>query len=405
MSTRDDGLKILQALGKYGELIMSAYEDNKGRLDYSDNNVRAVDDMVRLRLALFDLPDNNQPRLNSTVMALLDQSLRTSRLKMVNADVGESIEGIEFLANEYLAAKQAGGQADAQGYLSDLEANVLSLCDNLMDQARSIWRQIDSDFGSVSRLSGKIALNKNALRKVSNLLQSLDLINAESLYTLGMRDKNLRGILQVRLPLAIDSCRKDLSDALHRLNKMLFKLSQLEARACMVNDFVHHSDAGEGFDLSGYADSTEVPDIFRAVEPLPAFGAADPKNATLELDLAAIIGGLRKETPPEEKQAAKPVSAGGPDNQRETLLVSPFKEAVREVFVECLTENRMVSGMACFEKAPEGTDMEIWLYGLMAEYSAMSQQDRAYFEIQYPGRSDVYFTGNYYANDVVICPR
>ena len=101
MSTRDDGLKILKALGKYGELIMTAYEESKGKLDYSEKNSRAVDDMLRLRLAVSDPANNNQPRLNSTIMTLLDQSLRTSRLKMVNADVGESIEGIEFLANEY----------------------------------------------------------------------------------------------------------------------------------------------------------------------------------------------------------------------------------------------------------------------------------------------------------------
>ena len=189
MSTRDDGLKILSALGKYGELIMTAYEDNKGRLDYSEKNARAVDDMVRLRLAVFDLPDSSQPRLNTTVMTLLDQSLRSSRLKMVNADVGEAMEGIEFLAAEYLSCRQAGGSTDAQGHLIDLDTNVASLCDNLMDQARAIWRQIDSDFGSVSLLSSKIALNKNALRKVNNLLQSLDLINVESLYTLGMRDR------------------------------------------------------------------------------------------------------------------------------------------------------------------------------------------------------------------------
>lgn len=405
MSTREDGLKILQALGKYGELIMTAYEDNKGRLDYSEKNTRAVDDLVRLRLAVFDLPDNDQPRLNSTVMTLLDQSLRTSRLKMVNADVGESIEGIEFLAREYLSAKQAGEQEDAQGYLNDLDINVVSLCDNLTDQARLIWRQIDSDFGSVSRLAGKIALNKNALRKVSHLLQSLDLINVESLYTLGMHDKNLRGILQVRLPLAIDSCRKDLSDALHRLNRMLFKLNQLEARARMVNDFVIHCDTQAGSDRADYAERTDVPELFRAVNPLPAFGAADPGNALLELDLAAIIAGLRKEMPPEEKRATALVSASETDNQREILSVSPFKEAVRKVFEECLTQNRPMSGCACFEMAPQGADMEIWLYGLMAEYSAMSQQDRAFFELQFPGNADAFFTGNYYANDVLICPR
>lgn len=405
MSTRDDGLKILAALAKYGELIMTAYEENKGRLDYSESNVRAIDDMVRLRLALFDVPENSQPRLNSTVMSLLDQSLRTSRLKMVNADVGEAVEGIEFLAGEYLSAKQAGSKTDADGHLSDLEANTLSLCDNLMEQARAIWRQIDSDFGSVSLLASKIALNKNALRKVSGLLQSLELINIEALYDLGRGDRELRGILQIRLPSAIDVCRKDLSDALHRLNKMLFKLNQLEKRARLVNDFVHYCDHQPGLDFSNYADRPEVPPIFMAITPMQIFGGADPQNSLIELDLADIIQGLRKDIPAGENRAVALLSANVPDNQLETLVVSPFKKAVRQVFFECLAQNASMSGTACFTMAPEGTDIEIWLYGLMAEYSAMSQQDRGFFEVQYPGLADEYFNGNYYARDVVICPR
>jgi len=405
VSTRDDGLKILAALAKYGDLIMTAYEDNKGRLDYSDKNMRAIDDMVRLRLALFDVTENSQPRLNSTVMYLLDQSLRTSRLKMVNADVGEAIEGIEFLAGQYLSSRQAGSKIDADGHLNDLEANTLSLCDNLMEQARSIWRQIDSDFGAVSLLTSKIALNKNALRKVSALLQSLELINIEALYDLGRGDRELRGILQTRLPIAIDACRKDLSDALHRLNKMLFKLNQLEKRARLVNDFVHYCDHQSELDITNYADRPEVPATCMAIRPMPIFGGIDSQNSLIELDLADIIQGLRKEMPAEESRSATLLSTEVPDNQLETLVVSPFKEAVREVFFECLAQNSRMSGTACFSMAPEGTDIDIWLYGLMAEYSAMSQQDRSYFEVKYPGHSDQFFNGNYYAQDVVICPR
>jgi hypothetical protein len=146
--------------------------------------------------------------------------------------------------------------------------------------------------------------------------------------------------------------------------------------------------------------------VFLAVQPLVAFGAPDPLNGTLELDLADLIRNLRKEAvEPETPEEFQAIAADTPENARETLLVTPFKDAVRAVFLISLEESRSVSGIECFAMAPEGIDASIWLYGLMAEYSAMSDEDRAIFDVQYPGNTGDYFNGNYYAEDVVICPR
>lgn len=404
MSAREDGLKILGALAKYSEIIITAYEDNRGFLAATEDNARAIADMDRLRLIVRD-PADGRYRLNSTVVELLDQSLRSSRLKVVNANIGEAIEGILFLADLYLTAKRKGSRADAEGHLDELEANVVALGDSIVGQAQMIWRQIDSDFGTVSQLSSKIALNKNALEKVRALIASLELIDTEALYAIGSQDKELR-LLQVRLPLAIDQGRKDLSDALHRLNKMLFRLNQLESRAKQVDDFVRYCDTESAAALPNYADQTQVPSVFRAVQPLVAFGAPDPLNGALELDLADLIRNLRKEAvEPETPEEFQAIAADTPENARETLLVTPFKDAVRAVFLISLEESRSVSGIECFAMAPEGIDASIWLYGLMAEYSAMSDEDRAIFDVQYPGNTGDYFNGNYYAEDVVICPR
>lgn len=404
MSAREDGLKVLRALAKYSDIIMAAYEENRGFVAATEENARAIADMDRLRLIVPD-PTDGRYRLNSTVTELLDQSLRTSRLKVVNADIGEAIEGILFLANQYLAAKRSGSRADEEGYLDDLETNVVALGDSIVGQAQMIWRQIDSDFGSVSQLSSKIALNKNTLEKVRALIASLELIDTEALYAIGSQDKELR-LLQVRLPLAIDQGRKDLSDALHRLNKMLFRLNRLESRAKQVDDFVRYCDAESTDVLPDYVEKTHVPSVCMAVQPVAVFGAADPLNSVLELDLAELIRNVRKEDiAPEATEDVVQISADLPENALETLLVTPFKDAVRSVFFKSLEEGRSVSGIECFDLAPEGVSASIWLYGLMAEYSAMSELDRAIFDVQFPGEVGAFFDGNYYAEDVVICPR
>lgn len=404
MSAYEDGLKVLRALGKYGELIMGAYEEHKGWFEHTEQNARAIEDMDRLRIVVLD-PSSDRYRLNTTVIDLLDKSLRTSRLKVVNADIGEAIEGIMFLAKQYLASKQSRSRADAEGYLREIESNVVALCDSIVGQAQMIWRQIDSDFGSVSQLSSKIALNKKTLTKVKALIDSLELIDTQTLYTLGSQDKALR-MLQVRLPLAIDNGRKDLSDALHRLNKMLFRLNQLESRAKQVDDFVRYCDTEAIESLLNYSERTNVPAVFLAVQPLMASGAVDPLNSMLELDLAELIRGLRKESVEDEApELIAPISANLPENTQETLLVTPFKDAVRSVFYHSLEEHQKISGVDCYDKAPDGISIEIWLYGLIAEYSAMSEADRKFFKLEYPGHTDTYFDGNYYAKDVVVCPR
>jgi|TARA_R110001583_G_scaffold195555_1_gene376099 hypothetical protein len=404
LSSRDDGVKVLRALAKYGEMIMTAYEENKGWLSYTKQDARAIDDMDRLRLVVAD-HGGDRYRLNTTVVELLDQSLRTSRLKVVNANIGEAIEGILFLAKQYLTAKQSRSRADADGYLNEIESNVIALCDSIVGQAQLIWRQIDTDFGTVSQLSSKIALNKNTLEKVKALIASLELIDTEALYALGSQDKELR-LLQVRLPIAIDQGRKNLSDALHRLNKMLFRLGQLESRAKQVDDFVRYCDTESATALPEYSDKTDVPVVFMAVQPLDAFGAPDPLNGMLELDLADLVSGVRRELV--EKEAADdivPISTEAPENALETLVVTPFKDAVRNVFFKSLEESQSISGIDSFEMAPDGISVDIWIYGLIAEYAAMSDSDRSFFKVTFPGKAGEFFNGNYYAQDVVICPR
>lgn len=83
----------------------------------------------------------------------------------------------------------------------------------------------------------------------------------------------------------------------------------------------------------------------------------------------------------------------------------PLKTQCAKFFFDCLEQGEVISGCERFSTAPEGTDIEIWLYGLLAEYSAMSQEDRVFFNVEYPGISGGYFNGNYYAQDVVICPN
>lgn len=404
MSATKAGIKVLRALANHAELIMQAYESGNNQLPERQDTSKAIEELVRLRLAVRDESHSGTVRLNSTVKNLMDQSLKTARLKMVNVNIGEAVEGILFLANAYNHAKQAGAHVDSANYLSELDSNVVDLCDSLTNQARDIWRQIDSDFGTVTLLSGKIALNKNALNTVQRILKSLELIDLEEMQKLSARDSEMRKLLHIRLPNAIDSCRRDLSDAIHRLNKMMFKLNQLASRARMVSQMVNHYTLNPSFEPEDYTARLDIPAIFHGVLPSPITGMVDVNNENMEVEFTNIISGLRNEPPPEERQEVIRISTALEEQIAEQLQWGKLQEAVRGVFFTCLYDGCSVSGIDSYSLAPEDTDITLWLYALLTTYNAMSDEERALFKLDYPGEFDPVFTANYHAKDIVLCP-
>jgi hypothetical protein len=148
----------------------------------------------------------------------------------------------------------------------------------------------------------------------------------------------------------------------------------------------------------------DVPALFAAVKPIRPTANAHIRDESMELTFTEILEGLRKELPPDEDQRADPISTDMEEQAQVTLDWDSFKEAVRQVFFRCLDENREISGLDCYTSAPDGVDVELWLYALMAEYNAMKEDDRALFELNFPGVFDSVFDGNFHAEDVLLCP-
>ena len=404
MSANDAGIKVLKALGKHADLIMVAYDSNQNILLETSVTANAVDELLRLRIALRD--DNiGDARLNSSIKLLLDQSLKTNRLRMLNADIATAVEGVLLLAEQYKQAKRGAFEHDRLQYLHALQDNVHELCDSLLEQTRGIWRQIDSNFNTVALLSGKIALNKSALSNVERTLKTLDLIDLSEMYQAGSSDRALRQLFHLHLPRTIELCRQDLGDAIHRLNKMLFKLNRLAARGRLVQQFRNHWDINRSFEPADYIAGSEVPTVFNLASAMPIGGFADIHNPSQELSFSEMLTGLRKERPALEQQSVTRISTDIADQAPLEIKLSKFKMAVRDVFFNCLKDNKPISGLESYQGAPEGIDVEIWLYALMAEYNAMDEDSRKYFSLEFEGEFDQTFSANFKAENIILCPN
>lgn len=403
MSSTETGIRALKGLAKHAELLVAAYESGSRLIPETEENESSIRELLQLRL-VDRQADDGAIRLNTVVTSLLDHSLKTQRLKMFSADIGEALEGLEFLAQRYVQSKSSGASGDSSKLLDELGGNVFDLCDGLLSQAQSIWRQVEGDFGAVSQLEIKMALNRNTLAKVNRILQSLELIDMASLYRISSRDRDLRKLLQVQLPEVIEQCRQILGDAIGRLNKMMFRLEQLATQATRVNQLVDHYTSHPGWQPQDYSAQLDIPVLFAAVKPIRPMANSHIRDGGMELVFAEILEGLRKDLPPDENQLVDPISTDLNEQEQVTLDWGAFKKAVRQVFFLCLEEDREVSGLESYSSAPDGVDVELWLYALMAEYNAMKEEDRALFAMSFPGEFDTVFDGNFHAEDVLLCP-
>lgn len=402
MSTSDAGISTLKAVGKHAELIMQGFENGQALLE-TVSNQKAIDELIRLRLAIRD-DISQQVRLSSVVKNLLDHSLKTTRLKMVHADIGTAIDGIFLLINEYHRAKASGSEADKTTYLTELNETVVELSDNLISQCENIWRQIDSDFGAVSQLSSKMALNKNALEKVGRMLDALNYINLEELLELSRNDAQLRLIINTTLQSNIEVCRKLLTDASARLDKMLFNLKRLEEKARLVRTFKTFYQINPGFSPVNQAEKIDIPPLFSLTREVGVSGNADHHNPGFEMDFTEMLVGLRKEIIAEEKQIVNPISTDADENEQEVLRPTEFKIQIRRLFLDVIKENQSISGTESFRYAPKSIEPDIWIYALLAEYNAMEDSHKKQFKLSFEGGFDDIFTGNFIADNILLCP-
>jgi hypothetical protein len=406
MNTKTAAHNLLNALSRHADILVQAYEDNQSRVLETAANSKAISELVGLRVVVREEALGGAPRLASSLKKLMDQSLISTRLKMYNTNIGDAITDITFLANEYLAARRNEDNSDASMYLNNLEANIGELCDELTGQAEDIWRQISTNFGAASLLKNKIILNKNALTKVERIIGSLEHIDLEYLHTLGSHDREIRGLLSVRLALAIETSRKNLSDAIVRLNNSMFRLTRLAERARLVNRIVGHYNQNPSFEPEDYTSRLDVPALFHIGKPLCLCGALQVNNPDMELSFSDILVGLRSEPVPQERQEVIHIAISDEVAGIKILDTGPLKQGIQQAFVACLKEDMAIDGRDALRRfSPEGVPLDIWLYAIIAEYNAMPETKRRYFDLSYRGDFHPVFNGNFLATEVTISPR
>lgn len=404
MITRDELKRIFRLLRKHESLLITAYLENGGMIDEMEEDISAVEALIHSRL-LWRPADNEGVRLTRELSGLFERVLRDPRRLTVDADIGGFVNSIENKINRYKDALRSGSRDDANHYLGQVERLVDDLRSSLLDSSGHLWQKINSEFGYVTSLDLKIKENEAVLKQAKRLNDSIEIIRVPEMDDMAGSDPHLRRYLHRWLLDAVELCRRETVDAMHKLNELLFEYRKQQRLGRLIDAFYRRYQSNPGYIPLDYTEMGEIPPVFNQVSPITLSGQPDFIDPEQELALTKIISGLRKERAViEEPDAHMPIGVE-PDESPIEIPLSPLREAVEGFYLMAVDADEPLHAVENRPSSNIEPDIELWLYAIMARYNNMDESERILFDLKYHETIDPVFTGRLLVHDITISLR
>lgn len=403
MIAREELNSALRLLIKHKELFMKAHLENAGLLDDTVIDSNTVKALLDARL-IWQPGAEEALRVSRELTGLFDRILRDPRRLTLDADIGGVVKNIEDSVNGYKHASRSGLRDDAAHYLGQVERLVDELRSSLLDSSGQLWRKINSDFGYVSSLDMKIKENETVLNQAQRLNDSLEAIKVNEMNDLSGNDWQLRRYLNRYLLDAVELCRKETVDAIHKLNDLLFEYRKQQHLNRLIDTFYRRFQSQPDYRPLDYTDMGDIPDVFNQVVPFMQSGNADLEDPRQEIELNSIISGLRKENPETEKPDIDSCVPVRPDEPPVSLPLSPLSQAVEDFYINVIGSKEKLSAVEWGHVADIEPDLEleIWLYAIISRFNDMDENEKEIFSIEYDQSTDPIFNGKYLVHDVYV---
>ena len=403
MIAREELNSALRLLIKHKELFMKAHLENAGLLDDTVIDSNTVKALLDARL-IWQPGAEEALRVSRELTGLFDRILRDPRRLTLDADIGGVVKNIEDSVNGYKHASRSGLRDDAAHYLGQVERLVDELRSSLLDSSGQLWRKINSDFGYVSSLDMKIKENETVLNQAQRLNDSLEAIKVNEMNDLSGNDWQLRRYLNRYLLDAVELCRKETVDAIHKLNDLLFEYRKQQHLNRLIDTFYRRFQSQPDYRPLDYTDMGDIPDVFNQVAPFMQSGNADLEDPRQEIELNSIISGLRKENPETEEPDIDSCVPVRPDEPPVSLPLSPLSQAVEDFYINVIGSKEKLSAVEWGHVADIEPDLEleIWLYAIISRFNDMDENEKEIFSIEYDQSTDPIFNGKYLVHDVYV---
>ena len=406
MIAREELNSALRLLVKHRELFLKAHLENTGLIDDTAIDVNTVKALLDARL-IWQPGADETLRMSRELTGLFDRILRDPRRLTLDADIGGVVNNIEDSVNGYKQASRSGLRDDAAHYLGQVERLVHELRSSLLDSSGQLWRKIDTDFGYVSSLDMKIKENETVLNQAQRLNDSLEAIKVNEMNEFSGNDRQLRRYLNRYLLDAVELCRKETVDAIHKLNELLFEYRKQQRLSRLIDAFYRRFQSQPDYRPLDYTDMGDIPDVFNQSVPAIQTGQADFEDPSQEIELNSMISGLRKESLDIEEVEADTLVHVLPDEPPIRMPLSPLTQAVEDFYIQVIESNEKRSVVEWGHGADLEPDLEleIWLYAVISRFNDMDEKERGLFSIEYDQSTDPVFNGKYLVHDVYISPN
>ena len=405
MIAREELNRALRLLVKHKALFMGAHLDNAGLIDDAAIDANTVKALLDARL-IWQPGADEALRISRELTGLFDRVLRDPRRLTLDADIGGVVKTIEDSVNGYRQASRSALRDDAAHYLGQVERLVDELRSSLLDSSGQLWRKINTDFGYVSSLDMKIKENETVLNQAQRLNDSLEAIKVNEMNELSGNDRQLRRYLNRYLLDAVELCRKETVDAIHKLNELLFEYRKQQRLNRLIDAFYRRFQNQPDYRPLDYTDMGDIPDVFNQIVPAIPTGQADFEDPTQEIALNSIISGLRRESLDIEESGVDPSVHVLPEEPPISMPLSALSQAVEDFYIQVIESNEKRSAVECGYITDIEPDLalEIWLYAVISRFNDMDVNERDLFSIEYDQSTDPVFNGKYLVHDVYVSP-
>lgn len=292
-SLHQEGVALLSLLSRHAETILDTYL--KGSIAESELEPRKLDALMRGGRVLYRPEPGADLRLNPDVERMLKMALQDERNRSIDADTANLVAGIKALAGHYKESLTYGRMEEADHALLEIESSVYEFKYRLQKGIKGLWSRINSEFGYVTSLSGKIRENEWAQSQVALLIERLGMVNFTELWELAGEQRDLRRILVNTLQRAVSECSEELLSVQNRIAELLGRFRTRQRHNLTLKGWLIHSQRNPDY-AAAVADlpwGKELPPLLNVAAPVLKPANVDVAGFYRQdlLDIAATLKG------------------------------------------------------------------------------------------------------------------
>ncbi|WP_432451896.1 phosphoenolpyruvate carboxylase [Agarivorans sp. QJM3NY_29] len=396
------GLKLFKLLARHGESLMHAYIN--GKLDETKLDNKQVEALLKSGVIWRPAADEGL-HLSSNLRALLEEALSDTRNRQIDANVGSRLETIKTLAAHYKEALHHDDLAASDVYLSDLSEHCYSLTESLRHSSRVLWSRINNEFGYVPSLSAKIRENELAQQQVSELLDSLSLLNFDALSQVAGDIRELRRLLVITLSQAVYDCTQELAVVQTRLLTLLGRFRELRGKSRLLKGLQIFHGQHPDFSPRDPTVQLDVTPLFNQAPPLMRSASIDIHNSEHEHQLLQVVSQLQRQHRSKQTFSDTEQAVSLENVAEFTLREQQIKRDVEDYLLAVIEHAKGQTALEYYQQHQLNWDAEAWLYQVWGSYHALPEEQRDYFALDPIEDLHPIFSGNRIVRDLQIWLR